>query len=208
MALILGGILGIERSKDRQNAGMRTYMLVAIGSATAMMTGEYLFIKYGTGDPARIGAQVISGIGFLGAGSIIVSNKSMGVVKGLTTAAGLWSAACIGLAVGSGFYPAAAIGAIIVYTVMKHMRQLEYRIIIANKEFAVFMEINGDVSLMETLDEIRKCSLEIRKFQIEQTTDTSEKVTLILKNKKKRNIDEIFRELKKIEGVDLVKSLY
>ena len=208
VAILLGGIIGVERSRDRQNAGMRTYMLVSAGAATAMLTGEFLFLKYGTGDPARIGAQVVSGIGFLGAGSIIVSNRSMALVKGLTTAAGLWASACIGLAAGCGFYAAAVIATLMVYLIMKHLRSLEYRIIRANREFAVFMELSSDASLSEILDNIKKCDLEIKKFQIEDSNSESTQVTLILKSRRKRALDEIYKILNKIPGVNKARSIY
>ena len=102
LATLCGGVLGIERGKANQAAGMRTHILVCLGATLIMLTGEYMFHKFSTGDPARLGAQVVSGIGFLGAGSIIVEGRTK--VRGLTTAAGLWTAACIGLAVGIGFY--------------------------------------------------------------------------------------------------------
>ena len=95
MSMVCGGVIGIERGKAHQPAGMRTYMLVCMGAAMVMLTGQYMYYHFQTGDPARLGAQVVSGIGFLGAGSIIISGKTK--IKGLTTAAGLWTAACIGL---------------------------------------------------------------------------------------------------------------
>lgn len=75
ISVICGGVLGIERGKANQSAGMRTYILVSLGATLVMLTGHYMFDKFSTGDPARLGAQVISGIGFLGAGSIIVEGK-------------------------------------------------------------------------------------------------------------------------------------
>lgn len=95
LSMVCSGVIGLERGRANQPAGMRTYMLVSLGASIVMITGDYLFNKYGTGDPARLGAQVVSGIGFLGAGSIVVSGKSR--IRGLTTAAGLWTSACIGL---------------------------------------------------------------------------------------------------------------
>lgn len=95
LSMVCSGVIGLERGRANQPAGMRTYMLVSFGASIVMITGDYLFNKYGTGDPARLGAQVVSGIGFLGAGSIVVSGKSR--IRGLTTAAGLWTSACIGL---------------------------------------------------------------------------------------------------------------
>ena len=116
VSVMCAGILGIERGKANQSAGMRTYILVSLGATVVMLTGQYMFDKFSTGDPARLGAQVISGIGFLGAGSIIVEGKTK--VRGLTTAAGLWTAACIGLAVGIGFYLGGIIATAVVYLVI------------------------------------------------------------------------------------------
>ena len=101
-ALLVGGILGLEREKKKRAAGLRTYMLVCVGSCLIMLTNQYIYQITGAGDPMRLGAQVISGIGFLGAGTIMVRKHSQ--VVGLTTAAGLWTTACIGLALGAGFY--------------------------------------------------------------------------------------------------------
>ena len=102
LAALLGGILGFERTRKMRAAGLRTYMLVCIGAATAMMTGQYVYAQMGVGDPTRMASQVISGIGFLGAGTIMVTGYHR--VRGLTTAAGLWLSACLRLAVGIGFY--------------------------------------------------------------------------------------------------------
>lgn len=102
LAALLGGILGFERTRKMRAAGLRTYMLVCIGAATVMMTGQYVYAQLGVGDPTRMASQVISGIGFLGAGTIMVTGYHR--VRGLTTAAGLWLSACLGLAIGIGFY--------------------------------------------------------------------------------------------------------
>ena len=102
-ALICGGIIGIERSYKRRPAGFRTHILICIGAAITTLTSQYLYLNmhYFT-DMARLGAQVVAGIGFIGAGTIIVTKRQS--VKGLTTAAGLWTSAIIGLAFGGGFY--------------------------------------------------------------------------------------------------------
>lgn len=103
LALVASGLLGMERTRKLRPAGMRTYMLVCIGSCSVMLAGLYLYQMYGPGfDPARMAAQVISGIGFIGAGTIMVTPRQK--VKGLTTAAGLWAVACLGLNIGLGNY--------------------------------------------------------------------------------------------------------
>ena len=100
MALVCGGLLGIERSKKHQAAGVRTFSLVCLGSTLIILTNEFICIKCGGGDTSRMAAQVISGIGFLGAGTIMVTSNNR--IKGLTTASCLWISAIIGLCIGSG----------------------------------------------------------------------------------------------------------
>ena len=98
LAALMGGVIGLEREKARRSAGLRTHMLICLGAALIMCTGEYIFERYGGEnniDPARMGAQVVSGIGILCAGTII---KEGPTVRGLTTATGLWCASCIGIA--------------------------------------------------------------------------------------------------------------
>ena len=120
-AIVLGGLIGFQRELSRNSAGFRTHILVCLGACVAMLTNEYVFYQFPDAniDVARMGSYVISGIGFLGAGSII---KDGFRVRGLTTAAGLWVVACLGIAVGAGFYTAAIFGgfsAVIVLTVLK-----------------------------------------------------------------------------------------
>lgn len=100
VAFVLGGIIGIERTGTNHDAGLRTHILVCLGATGIMILSETMHFQYG-GDIGRIGAQVVSGIGFLGAGCILVNGNR---IKGLTTAAGLWTTACVGLAVGLGYY--------------------------------------------------------------------------------------------------------
>ena len=102
LALLFGGIIGLERGSNRHPAGFRTHILVCVGAALAMMTNQFILQQFDTGDPARLGAQVITGVGFLGVGTILVTGRHK--IKGLTTAAGLWASACLGLAIGIGFY--------------------------------------------------------------------------------------------------------
>lgn len=124
IALLIGGIIGFERSMKNHTAGFRTHILVCVGATLVMMTNVYIHEKFGTSDPSRMGAQVISGIGFLGAGTILVTRYNQ--VKGLTTAAGLWTAACVGLALGVGFYEGAlatALAILLIMTVFQKWKQ-------------------------------------------------------------------------------------
>jgi len=124
LAVICGGVLGLERTRKRRPAGLRTYMLVCIGAAVSMMTAQFMSQTFG-GDPGRLPAQVISGIGFLGAGTIMVTRYYK--VKGLTTAAGLWVSACMGLAIGIGFYFGAVVTCLVLIFVMIFADKFENR---------------------------------------------------------------------------------
>lgn len=106
LSILFGGVIGWERQGNHHPAGLRTHILVCIGSTMTTIVGQYMFLQFGS-DPSRIGAQVVSGIGFLGVGTIILNG---GHVRGITTAAGLWASACMGLALGIGFYEGAIIG--------------------------------------------------------------------------------------------------
>ena len=108
LAIICAGIIGYDRDVHGAPAGLRTHILVCVGAMLAMTTGTFAHMYIGGADPTRIGAQVVSGIGFLGAGTIIVIRYNR--ISGLTTAAGLWASACVGLAIGIGYYEGAIVG--------------------------------------------------------------------------------------------------
>ena len=122
LAALIGCLIGLERESKNRPAGFRTYTLVSVGACLVMMTNQYMFSLYQSGDPARLGAQVISGVGFLGAGTILVTRNNR--VRGLTTAAALWTSACVGLALGTGFYAGALIVGGVLLMVMILFRPL------------------------------------------------------------------------------------
>lgn len=122
LAATIGCLIGLERESKNRPAGFRTYTLVSVGACLVMMTNQYMFGLYQSGDPARLGAQVISGVGFLGAGTILTTRNNQ--VRGLTTAAALWASACVGLALGTGFYAGALIVGGILLVVMILFRPL------------------------------------------------------------------------------------
>lgn len=124
MTFFCAGVIGFERDAHGSAAGLRTHILVCLGAMIAMSTGVFAASHF-SGDASRIGAQVVSGIGFLGAGTIMVNGSR---IKGLTTAAGLWASACIGLAIGTGFYEAAIVGTLAVLIVERWLKHLKKRI--------------------------------------------------------------------------------
>lgn len=125
LAAVFGGIIGLERGASRHPAGFRTHILVCMGATLAMLTNQYIveIMAVGTTDPARLGAQVITGVGFLGVGTIFVTGRSK--IKGLTTAAGLWASACLGLALGIGYYSGAFIAGVLIFISLALLPKVE-----------------------------------------------------------------------------------
>lgn len=123
-AVIVGGLIGLERESTNHPAGLRTHILVCVASTVVMDMNLQIADLYLNSDPVRLGAQVISGMGFLGAGTIIKEGNN---VRGLTTAAGLWSVACLGLVIGAGFYLMAIFAALVMLVTLKTFGQLEMK---------------------------------------------------------------------------------
>lgn len=131
LATVLGGSIGFIREREKKAAGLRTHLLVCVGSTLLMQISIYMSQVFAGADAGRIAAQVVTGIGFLGAGTII---QSGGEVRGLTTAASIWVASAIGLAVGCGFYMGAVVCTIIVLVIIELLRELEKRYMRGGKE--------------------------------------------------------------------------
>lgn len=205
LAMLCGGIIGIEREKANQSAGMRTYMLVCMGAAAVMLTGQYMFEEFQSGDPARLGAQVISGIGFLGAGSIIISGKKH--VKGLTTAAGLWVAGCIGLSIGIGFYWAAILMTVAVFIVMSKLRKVEEHIVFDDLLVYVYLEMDPDLGISDISSELERNGLEVKEVRFHRSGTNCEKIILGLKNHMEYPPEKITELSEKINGIRFFKIL-
>ena len=165
VAFLLGGVLGMERALKQRPAGLRTYMLVCLGACMIMLTNQYIYQVYGTGDPVRMGAQVVSGIGFLGAGTIMVTKHSQ--IRGLTTAAGLWSAAAVGLATGIGFYEAALIGAAVIFITLTLLGRLDSRVHRKTRYFDLYIELPPAVSLGMLINSLRDQEMTVEDVQLE-----------------------------------------
>ena len=166
LSVLIGGIIGIEREHKRRPAGFRTHILVALGAAFTVITSQYLVTVGFTTDPARLGAQVVAGIGFLGAGTIIVTKNRQ--VKGLTTAAGLWASAIVGLAIGSGYYEAAILGAAIILLAELVFARVEYFVMTKSKTINLFIEYQdaatlANISKLLSDNQVVTISLEVTK---------------------------------------------
>lgn len=164
MAMVVGAILGIERGRKKRPAGFRTYMLVCIGGAMVSMTGQYMLEQFGGTDIARLPAQVISGIGFLGAGAIVVTGHNQ--VRGITTAAALWTAACLGVAIGIGFYEGALLAGLAIIAIMELMHPLDNAIHRHTRMMDVYVELDGSVPVSDFLNYVHSCELELVDLQM------------------------------------------
>ena len=151
LAMIFGSVIGLERGKQGRAAGMRTHILVCLGACLATMIGFYAANVLGTsGDPLRIAAQVVSGIGFLGVGTILIKGRFQ--ITGLTTAAGLWCEAAIGLALGAGFYSGAIVTFILAVLTVTVVHKVEYTFNKRHRRFGMYVEIRSDGHIRPTID--------------------------------------------------------
>lgn len=164
-SFILGGLLGLERGRKQRPAGLRTYMLVCVGACMIMLTNEYIVQVCGTGDPARMGSQVVSGIGFLGAGTIMVTRHNQ--IKGLTTAAGLWAAAAVGLATGIGFHEAAITGALVIFLTLSVLSSLDGRMHRRTDHFEAYVELPDTTSLGMFMDALQPRGIIVEDVQLD-----------------------------------------
>lgn len=151
LAMFLGGLIGLEREKSKRPAGFRTHILVCVGSCMTALIGLFVWSETGsTADPLRVSAQVISGIGFLGVGTILV--KEHDHITGLTTAAGLWTTAAIGIACGYGFYICALLGTLVVAVTAAILFKFEARGRKKNRKRSFYVEVQGTEVLNEYID--------------------------------------------------------
>lgn len=209
LAVIFGGIIGLERGRKRRPAGFRTHILVCIGATMAMCISRYCVETLGiTVDVSRLGAQVINGIGFLGAGTIIVTRRQE--VKGLTTAAGLWACACMGLAIGAGFYECAltAFLAIILSTTL--LDKIEKLITSRSRNMNINVIVVETAVIHDVHEVLRGMELEIFDSEItnvRELANESPNVVIESRLRKRRRHVEIIAAVAAIEGVISVEEL-
>ena len=209
LAAVLAGVIGYEREHVQRNAGMRTHILVAIGAALVMCSGEYLASQYPNSsiDPARIGAQVVSGIGFLCAGTIIKEGIS---VRGLTTASSLWCVSCVGLAAGCGNVVLAVATTVLILIVLRVLRTMAHsRRKKANRlvlQLVLSMEGQTIVNLQEDLERMG-CIIDEFSFAID-TKNLKRHVYAHLTLPERDNLAALMEGLSRIDGVISVESVY
>jgi putative Mg2+ transporter-C (MgtC) family protein len=207
VAAILGGIVGLERERLEWVAGLRTHMLVCLGSALVMIVSAFGFYDIlGTPqvtlDPSRVAAQVVSGIGFLGAGTILFLRQE--VIRGLTTAASLWTVAAVGLAVGSGLFLAATCTTALVVVILAAVKPLENRLFRRNKSRQVIVLIDPQrASLQQIESELAAGGLSVAEITLKRGgTEGDDQVRFtFLRGVPKHVLMAVAAKLQEIEGV-------
>ncbi len=170
---VCSGSIGLERGQRGRAAGFRTHIIVALGAALVMLTNQYMVAYINpNSDPARLGAQVINGIGFLGAGTIMVTSKSK--VQGLTTAAGLWASACLGLAVGIGFYEIAIIATLFILFTMTVMQRIETSLSTYTTPMLLRVELTSNETVPQLIEEINKLGATIKNIEVRNADSQAE----------------------------------
>ena len=209
LAVLCGSIIGIEREFKRRPAGFRTHILICMGACITTLTSEYLLLVMNMNtDPARLGAQVIAGIGFIGAGTIIVTRHQR--VKGLTTAAGLWAVAIVGLCIGSGFYEGAIMTTLLILIAEALFARVEYWIMRSSPEINILLEYRDAKSLDELLQKLRTNNVKLLHLEITRTQANDKRnacAILELRLPKKYKIKDLMETVHGCEGVFSVEEL-
>ena len=207
LSLVLGATIGIERRRKGQIAGMRTFALISMGATLVMLISifipqEYMGLK--NGDPGRIAAQVVSGVGFLGAGAII---QMKGSVRGLTTAAGIWMAACIGLAVGAGMYLVSIIATLLIIFILVNIERIEQRHNFLWESKILRVKVDGILDDIQTVRDIIESndvhiSDEFMKFDYE---DGQTIINFMVRSKSSVDVPRMFNAIKeKINAISIM----
>ena len=206
LALILGGLLGMERQQKQRPAGFRTYIVVCLGATLACITNVYMVNYLGGGDPARIPAQVISGIGFLGAGTILVTRNSH--VKGLTTAAGLWCVATIGIAVGCGFYTGAILCTIAIEFSLGFLMYFDKKMSYNSKYISFYAEFSDSKYIKELIMYSKKESITMHDLDMFKAPDSQNiMATFTIQMKSKLMREEISDKISNFDGLIFIEEL-
>lgn len=209
LAVLCGGLIGLEREQKRRPAGFRTHILICLGAAMTTLTSQYLFLEmhYYT-DIARLGAQVIAGIGFIGAGAIIVTRRRR--VKGLTTAAGLWACAIVGLSCGAGFYEGAVLATVLILLAEVMFSKLEYQYIKRSPEVNLYVEYSQSMSLDEVIRRIRDSEIKITDLEVTRGAEEGRHnscAIFTLQIARRLRYEELLSDISGLDGVSAVEEL-
>ena len=217
-ATVCGGIIGVERGRKNRPAGFRTYILVCVGAALTMILSAYIVAmdetwravaqNFTKTDFSRFGAQVINGIGFLGAGTIIITGKNQ--VKGMTTAAGLWASACMGLAIGAGFYMGALVGCILMILTVTAFAKIESFITSRSRNITIYIEFDTADNITDIVEKIKARGVRIFDVELMKANQGGTKYSsaiLVMRLPKKLSHTALVTEIAKVDSVRMIEEL-
>ena len=208
VSMILGGIIGLDRGMKHRGAGTKTMTVVCLGATLVMLTEQYIQIHFsGLANMDRMAAQVISGVGFLGVGTIIVTGKNQ--IRGLTTAAGLWACACLGLAVGIGFVKGAFITLILVMITLKFLTKLDTFLHMYARVFDLYVEFPNNQCVSEFMErlhkmEVKVCNMELSKSKIKGEGPNAIICIEVTSRSKRHNVLESIRGMVCVKHVEIL----
>ncbi|MBQ2987507.1 MAG: MgtC/SapB family protein [Clostridia bacterium] len=208
LALIVGLVVGIDRERKRRVAGIKTHILVCLGSALVMITSQYMMERFGdVADISRMGAQVISGVGFLGVGTIIVTGRNQ--VRGLTTAASIWVCACVGLAAGIGFIEGVLIVLVLLVLTLKVLGKLDTIVRKGAKEVDLYIEFHDNKGILSFCDKMKEDGHRIVKMQIGKCDGENESPNALfsIRTKDRNHVEKFAVELRRLKYVKSVEEL-
>ena len=200
ISLIIGGLTGLEREKSNQFAGFRTHILVAVGSCITSITAVQLFISYSSYsnmDPARLPAQVLSGIGFIGAGAIL---KNSSGITGLTTAAGIWATACIGIAIGYGQYLLGIVAWVLEMITLLSLKRID-KLFFKKSSCNLYLTISSLDAITTTFAILKECKISIKNFDVNSKGGQIWTAKYSISYDRRILIKEIERRIRVVDGV-------
>ena len=202
-ALVAGGIIGYERERDSQPAGLRTHMILALGAALVMILSVNIGIKYGS-DPSRLAAQVVSGIGFLGAGAIL---RFGFYVKGLTTASTLWTTAMVGMAIGYGYYLVSLFAVVITIIVLTLVERFEKKFVRVNVIRTVVVDVHEREGILrEVRKTISKMADALLAFSVQKSVKNKHmRLEIVARFNRNEKLEDMLEVISSIEGVKGIK---
>lgn len=220
LAMLVGGIIGFEREKKGRPAGFRTYMMVALGATLTVILSQYLdfmlnhrwaTISDSIGiktDLSRFGAQVINGVGFLGAGTIIVTGRQE--VKGLTTAAGLWASACMGIAIGAGFYECMVIGTLLIVISMKMLPLIETVVMRHARNMNIYVGMDSMENLGNVVGYLKNADIKLYDVEIDkEQNENLSHVNALLSIRLPRRLQhtEVLAKIATLNGIIIIEEV-
>ena len=219
LSMFLGGMIGLERGFKGRPAGFRTYLIVCLGAALTMLLSQYNYVMMSTQwaeladaigirtEVSRFGAQVINGIGFLGAGTIIVTGRQQ--VKGLTTAAGLWASACMGLAIGAGFYEGVILAFALIFCCIRWLPQMENYIVENARDMNIYVEFSSMDDIGAILSRIKGQNVQIYSVEIDRGREGRSdhpSATLAIRLNQKRIHEQVLAAISELECVYVIEE--